>query len=128
MTNRGNTATPSPAMWCVTTIGVGDDHAGGHPDHDRRHERPIELGEDVGRFVGEQLGFGVDDQRGGVAGCIDLGDTRSGSEGVEVEPVDPAVAPDLLRRRGERGGGESFDGGQTHVGPRFHRVRVPRQG
>ena len=92
---------------------VGDDDRLGRdvalrdPYDDRPGEGRVEVGEHVGRGpvddVGEgRLGVGVDDE---VATALDGRGRGAGDVGAEVELVDAAVAPDLLGRGRQVGGG-----------------------
>jgi hypothetical protein len=83
------------SRWCV---GMGEDRSHGHLVlGQRRSPLHPDDGTVVGHHQGgtrpEGLGHGPPD---GEAGCRVHVHGRRGSENVEIEAVDPAVAPDLL--------------------------------
>ena len=101
--------------------GLGHHRAGGDLDDDRRHERRVQLAEEVRRLgqddVGQLAEVGaVDDDAGAT---LDRGRRRTGAEPVELQFVDAAVAPDLLGGGGQLGGGGPLRRGDPEVDERL---------
>ncbi len=116
MTSRGNAGRPRRRDLVGDDDGVGDGLARRHREHGGRDgEGPVQLGEDVDRVDhdrSEELPgrTALDEQ---AVGAVDRRGEACRGEAVEVELIDPAVAPDLLLRRRPRGIGEALGGRQA---------------